>query len=924
MLSAPAKISLYNASADLRREFQAYEQDVRVKNYRLCAILAPFFMVAGFSLDYIVYGEEGMWRFLPLRILSGILLVIIRVLLSTKAGMDWHRALGLGMAFPLMGSIGWMIYVNEGYASPYYAGLNLVLVGAAILMRWPLFESVLVVLLTVGIYLAACFGHGPIEKPSLFFNNCYFLFVTGVFTVAGTWFYNTIRFSEFLLRRTLDAKHGQLQEANAQLEENNQKLRELDVAKSRFFANISHELRTPLTLLIAPVETLLNKGEGISPVERQEMLATMQGNAMRLLKLINTLLDLVRLESQAMDLQKTPLVLNDFIHGLGSACLALAKDKRITLKTECEPDMRPVMADVEKIERVCLNLLFNALKFTPAGGTITLSARRDGDHLLLCVQDTGVGIAEEHLSHLFSRFWQADATSQRRFQGLGIGLALVKEIVELHGGHMHVASRLGKGSTFTVYLPYELAKLPAVQANGDKPGDASPARTKAEGEPSTGEWIVDLYRRAEFSTSLADSPRRRAAASSTPPALPGSPRHKDSKRTATLLIAEDEPDMMNYLRTQLSADFEIIEASDGNEAVAKAGQFLPDVILSDLMMPYKDGMQVCRELRGRTSTRNIPVVLLTARPDERTKIEALTAGATDFIGKPFSLTEIRVRLLNLAESHRNQRELAEQKKRLEATLEQLKEAESMLVQHEKLSSLGRLSAGLIHEINNPLNFATQGLYYLRMNLDKVPDEIRADFTETLGDIETGVNRVGTIITDLRGFTRPDQVAFTDFSVQQLVGTVIRFFSHHERDGIQFIVEANSELTLHGSQGQLTQVLVNLMQNAVDAIEEKTFSKEETPKVHIRALQRDDRVVLSVKDNGIGMNRETQEKVFDPFFTTKEVGKGMGLGLSICHRIIADHQGIVTILSKEGSGTEFILDLPDASSYRSLRQEAAHL
>jgi len=923
MVPVPAKTSLYNASAGLRREFQAYEQDVRVKNYRLCAVLAPFFMVAGFSLDYIVYGEEGMWRFLPLRILSGILLVIIRVLLSTSAGRHWHRALGLGMAFPLMGSIGWMIYASEGYASPYYAGLNLVLVGAAILMRWPLFESVLVVLLTVGIYLAACFGHGPIHKPSLFFNNCYFMFVTGVFTVAGTWFYNTIRFSEFLLRRTLDAKHEQLQEANAQLEENNQKLRELDIAKSRFFANISHELRTPLTLLIAPVETLLNKGEGIAPTERHEMLTTMQGNAMRLLKLINTLLDLVRLESQAMDLQKTPLVLADFVRGLGSACLALAKDKRITLKTQCEPDMRPVMADVEKIERVCLNLLFNALKFTPAGGTITLSASRDGDQVVLRVQDTGVGIAKEHLSQLFSRFWQADATSQRRFQGLGIGLALVKEIVELHGGSVHVASRLGKGSTFTVYLPYEIAKLPAVHVNGDKPGEAVQAKVKANGEPSTGEWIADLYRRAEFSTTLADSPRR-PAASSSPSALPGSPRHKDHKKMSTLLIAEDEPDMMNYLRTQLSVDFEIIEANDGNEAVAKAGQFLPDVILSDLMMPYKDGMQVCRELRGRSGTRNIPIVLLTARPDERTKIEALTAGATDFIGKPFSLTEIRVRLLNLAESHRYQRELHEQKKRLEATLEQLKEAESLLVQHEKLSALGTMSAGLIHEINNPLNFATQGLYYLRLNLDKVPEEFRADFTETLGDIETGVQRVGTIITDLRTFTRPDEGAFTDFTVKQLVETVIRFFSHHQRDGVQFIVEATSDLALHGNQGHLTQVLVNLMQNAVDAIQAKTYSKEETPKVHIRAQQRGDRVVLSVKDNGIGMSRETQEKVFDPFFTTKEVGKGMGLGLSICHRIIADHQGIVTILSKEGAGTEFILDLPDASSYRSLRQEAAHL
>jgi signal transduction histidine kinase len=469
---------------------------------------------------------------------------------------------------------------------------------------------------------------------------------------------------------------------------------------------------------------------------------------------------------------------------------------------------------------------------------------------------------------------------------------------------------VAKGSTFSVHLPYEIVKGPPTTQK---------VRVNDDGEPSTGEWIVDLYRRAEFSTSLTDSPRRSQLTK-----LPQLSPRRDGRKAATLLIAEDEPDMMTYLRTQLSEDFDVIEACDGNDAVAKANQYLPDIILSDLMMPYKDGMQVCREVRERTSTCSIPVVLLTARPDERTKIEALLAGATDFIGKPFSLTEVRVRLMNLAKSHRYQRALAEQKKRLEATLEQLKDAESMLVQHEKLSALGRMSAGLIHEINNPLNFATQGLYHLRNNLTGVPEPLREDFAETLEDIETGVKRVVAIIADLRSFTRPDQIAYADFELQPLIETVLRFFSHHRKDGFRFCIDTAEGLIVHGNQGHITQVLVNLMQNAIDATSEKKYGIGDEPTIHIRASQLDERIILSIKDNGIGMNQETQEKVFDPFFTTKDVGKGMGLGLSICHRIIADHQGVVTILSKEGVGTEFILDLPDASSYRSNRQEVSFL
>ena len=187
-----------------------------------------------------------------------------------------------------------------------------------------------------------------------------------------------------------------------------------------------------------------------------------------------------------------------------------------------------------------------------------------------------------------------------------------------------------------------------------------------------------------------------------------------------ILVADDEPDMLRFLKTQLEKHYEVLEAVDGNQAVDKARQFLPHLILLDMMMPEKDGIQACQELKALTSTQSIPVILLTARADDETKLSALYAGANDFLTKPFSTTELHVRVKNLVESHQFQRDLARQKSALESALEQLKETEGQLVQNEKMASLGRLSAGIIHEINNPLNYANSALHLLKTKKEHLP------------------------------------------------------------------------------------------------------------------------------------------------------------------------------------------------------------
>ena len=876
----------------LEELFQNYERTIRVKNYRTCIALTMVFMLAGSSLDWIVYGVEGAKRFLPVRLVSVALLGLGGTLLNTQWGVRVHRVLGLALAMPLIGGISWMIAITEGAESPYYAGLNLVLLGAAILMRWPLIDSIILVVLTLTTYLIACFVHGPINNLPIFFNNCYFLGVTGVLTAAGTWLYNRIRFSEFSLRHDLDVSRNKLENANEMLESNNRRLRELDEAKGRFFANISHELRTPLTLLIAPLESLMKREDSNHNDEEKELVSTMHANAMRLLKLINDLLDLVRLESGKMPIRPHWVDVPAFISGQAAAVRKHAEQKNVSLEAHTDPSLTRALLDEEKLDRICLNLLLNAFKFTPSSGHVKFTAERDGTWLVLEVQDTGVGISAEQLPHIFDRFWQADTSAQRKHQGLGIGLALVKDIAEAHGGSASAESTLGHGTRMTVRLPLvetdENSLAPA-------PSPAIPAPLSIA-DRTAGTVIPTLQSRLRPIT-LDDT--------------------QSSQQKPRLLVADDEPDLLRYLVLELSNDFQVTPAVDGAQAVDKALGAQFDIILCDMMMPEKDGLQVCRELRGHSSTLSIPIVLLTARADEKTKIDCLAAGANDFMSKPFSLAELIVRLRNLVAAHIAQRRILQQKEQLEAALAQLKETELLLVRNEKLASLGRLSAGLIHEINNPLHYAKQALYVLRRSGKSLDKQEKNNFIEIVQDIEGGIDRVSGIISDLRGFVSVGSAGAEVFNLKQMVDTVLRFFAVNKDNGTSIDVEIPERLEVRGHRNHLLQVLINLVQNSLDALSSKTFPTGECPRVTVSAEGHEDVVTLRIHDNGPGIESSIQNLIFDPFFTTKEVGQGMGLGLAITHRIITEHGGRISVRSEAGHFCEVLIDLPSIEKQNKL-------
>jgi signal transduction histidine kinase len=876
---------------EFKQAFLDNERQVRINTGKLACALVVVLMPFGVLLDYAVYPDH-VGYFFRLRLLCSALVGIIWLLHRTAWGRNHHEALGLPIVMLPAIFIAFMIFVTDGTSSPYYAGLNLILLAVSAVGHWSFRDTMISVSSVILMYFGASYANATNFDFSDFFNNLYFLALTGIIVVTGNYLYNRLLFREFEVRFQLD-------KSRQMLEESNRKLLELDQVKSRFFANISHELRTPLTLLLAPLQTLIHERGSTLQSEMQKLLLIMQSNGMRLLKLINDLLDLVRLESGKMEVKREPVAMEPFLLGLANAVKKTAEDRGIRLEVTSDPAVGMVLTDSDKLERILLNLLFNALKFTPAGGNVEVRARVENGELVLEVSDTGPGISEEQLPFIFDRFWQADTSSQRKYRGVGIGLALVKELVEVQDGKVTVASTIGKGTAFTVRLPYQewdrqaSQILEAVGSFAKTAAPLVPPETNGSGDA----WLRNLDRQAEFYPSMTSL--RETIRPVETSVHRGQPR---------VLIADDEPDMLKYLKSQLSVNFQVIEAVDGQQAVEKANQFLPDVIVCDMMMPEKNGLEVCRELRERISTRSIPILLLTARADEETKLTALSAGANDFITKPFSMTELSVRLKNLFDTHTLQQELARQNQVLEATIEQLKETEVQLVHSEKLASLGRMSAGIIHEINNPLNFAKTALYVLRIMTESLSQNEKTEFREVLQDMAEGIDRISSIVSDLRTFTQPHLTQLERVSVVEVVNSALRLLSNEWENKVKIEKEILETQTIWANRNQIIQVLVNLLQNALQALEKKHCS-ETGATIWLRGIEENGESLVIVRDNGEGIASENLQKIFDPFFTTKDVGEGMGLGLSICYRIINQHGGRIQVQSERGAYSEFTLHFP---------------
>ncbi|HLT47073.1 MAG TPA: two-component regulator propeller domain-containing protein [Rubricoccaceae bacterium] len=440
----------------------------------------------------------------------------------------------------------------------------------------------------------------------------------------------------------VERQKAHLEAQNAQIEAQAEALAALDEAKSRFFANLSHEFRTPLTLLLGPLQDALAHpdGSGDAAIPRARLRAMLR-NSQRLLRLVNQLLDLARLEAGHLPLDPRPHDLVTFVRDTTLAFAPLAERLGTALTWEAQAPALPLLFDRDKLEKVLANLLSNALKFTPRGGAVHVAVGWDEEAVRIAVSDTGVGIPAAELPRVFDRFHQVDGSTTRAREGTGIGLALAKELAELHGGRITAESTPGQGSTFTVHLPFRPAPT----------GDDGEAETPPSGDVSGAadvEVAVGLDGRAAPDTGF------------TPTNGDGHPwpddEPADEADRTTVLVVDDNADVRAYVRTILEPAYRVIEAADGQAGLEAARETLPDLVVADVMMPALDGLGLSRALKADPATDCIPVVLLTARASRADEVEGLGTGADDYVTKPFHAGALRARVDNLIALRRRLRE----------------------------------------------------------------------------------------------------------------------------------------------------------------------------------------------------------------------------------------------------------------------------
>ena len=425
------------------------------------------------------------------------------------------------------------------------------------------------------------------------------------------------------LRNELDLKHVEAK-----------KLQEVDKLKSRFFANISHEFRTPLTLVLGLTDKLLKK---TADPDNKKDFGIIRKNAIRLLQLINQLLELSKLEAGNVDVQVSKYDINKFLRRILASFTSLIEQRNLTLTFNDNPidslsEQNEVFLyiDHEKFETIVYNLISNAIKFSPKGERIEVEVIPHLHNVDISFTNTGIGIPEEKLPYVFNRFYQVDDISSCDYEGTGIGLALVKELVELHNGEIKVMSIEGKETTFEIRIPVGRANYKPEQVIEDGVLKEESNIEKAEIPELIENGISDKTEKTKNIVAESNS--------------------------KIILVVEDNFDLRNYIIEQLEEKYNVFEAEDGVKGLQMVGEFLPDLVISDIMMPKMDGYELCRRIKKDLKTSHIPIIMLTAKAAKDDKLEGLELGADDYLVKPFDPEELRIRVINLIKLREQMRE----------------------------------------------------------------------------------------------------------------------------------------------------------------------------------------------------------------------------------------------------------------------------
>ncbi len=654
------------------------------------------------------------------------------------------------------------------------------------------------------------------------------------------------------MEREVLARSRELAGALEKLREANEQLGRLDAAKTTFLSNVSHELRTPLTLILGPLQDVLHTG---IDANQRHLVELALRNAQRLDRLVETLLDFSRLEAGRLNATFAPVDIGKLTADLAAMFRSVASHAGLELVVDSPPMSEPQWVDREMWEKIVTNLVANAHKYTQEG-SITVRTRLVENEAILEVSDTGVGIPTAELERIFERFHRVSGTSGRVAEGTGIGLALVKELVALHHGRITVESTVGKGSTFRVVLRRGHAHLPAE------------AVSMTPTNPELGRGTRSLAR------ALAHVPR--AVADERTVGGSGKPRPR-------ILVVDDSVDLRDYISSLLAPSYDVTVAHDGTDALEQLDDGVPDLVVSDVMMPRMDGIELVRELRRRPDTKSIPVILLSAQGTEGASIRGLDAGADDYVMKPFGAPELLARV-------RTHVELAATRRAYIVALENANR------------ELDAFSYSVSHDLRAPLR-AIDG--FSRILVEDHGEALDAEGKKYLQWIRGSSKQMAELIDALLSLARVTRAPLvrSRVDVSSLARDVMQTLA--ARDGRTAEQVVQDGMVAACDERLLRVIFENLVGNA-----RKFSSQRAGARIEVGTTPTEHGEAFFVRDNGAGFDGSFARKLFGAFqrLHTSAEFEGHGIGLATVQRIVFRHGGRVWATGKPGEGATFFFTL----------------
>lgn len=678
-----------------------------------------------------------------------------------------------------------------------------------------------------------------------------------------------------------------------------QALAEIDKAKTVFFSNVSHEFRTPLTLIIGPLEDLMQEA---LPDHVRKQISITHRNSQRMLKLVNSLLDFSRIEAGRVEAVYIPTDLAKYTSELASTFRSAVEKAGMELVVECDQLPELIYVDNEMWEKIVLNLLSNAFKYT-FEGRIILRLIWCVNHVRLEVEDTGIGISKNDQQRLFERFYRVQGTRSRTHEGTGIGLALIKELVKMHCGSIEVHSEVNHGSKFTISIPTGSEHLPKDRINGSRILSSTSIGATPYVEESM-RWLPNsLVETNDFNHQQA-----------TKKIITEPSGNVNSG--GRILIVDDNTDMREYLYRLLSERWEVEVKSNGLMALESALLNPPDLILSDIMMPIMDGIELLHQLRANLSTRSIPVILLSARAGEEARVEGLEKGADDYLIKPFNSRELVAKVsaqLEMSSIRRQafqrENELLKETKKLDEAIIKVKKDEIKALE-KVIEMKDEFLSVISHEFRTPLNVinaAIQAMNYI------CKDEMSDRAKEYTKMIKQNAFRQLRLVNNLLDITRANagrinvnkknvDIVFLTKAITESVNA----YASKKRVPVIFVSTISKQI-IGIDDEKYERILLNLISNAVK------FSPEgKTVIVRLRTTKAN--VNIEVSDKGIGIPEDKIDVIFERFgqvdSSLSRYAEGAGIGLSLVRKFVQALGGSVSVKSKLGKGSTFTVKLPN--------------